>query len=488
MATLPNQAVEDRIFAGLVKVAELVNDGTRPNDAIVKVAREDGLPARDVRLMVNAYNTARTNRQRSQASDVFGKSAEFELADAAAILGEIYPARVKTAAEAALASVVSDDYETPPSDWACRRPTAKLATAVELTYDEPAAPTYERDPDRFLKRAAGALVKLTNEREALHHKLAAAEDEVASAFGELCTYFRHPGCQTLEDVATNATAFYGPGAAALLTKVAEASGCCMASKPVMPLKLKKPKEEKKKPAMPLTIKRSSVLPPMDRSAPPYRDVEQALAAAAKHKTVFDEWTTFEKAAVEAEFALGRATTGSKGESLAADETLSLMKRLGGEKRAFGPLSGPLGAGLSFAAGNSLGGSIMNKLSPKSDDKVKQDAYSDLTDPSHESQLRAVRTQATLHGLMNSPYFEGEDPRQVTELFNNLTKMSPRMADQPLLLESAMKRLMSQGSADPHDLDQLLGIELKQKQRDQLPGDVALSAPGLTPAKPEPRKE
>lgn len=118
---------------------------------------------------------------------------------------------------------------------------------------------------------------------------------------------------------------------------------------------------------------------------------------------------------------------------------------------------------------------MSKLSPKTDDKLKSDAYSDLMDPSHESKLRSIRTQSALHGILNGPYFEGEDPVKVTELFNNLTRLSPRMADQPILLESAMRRLAAQGSADPHDLDQLLGIETKMKTRDRAPKDETTSS-------------
>jgi hypothetical protein len=52
----------------------------------------------------------------------------------------------------------------------------------------------------------------------------------------------------------------------------------------------------------------------------------------------------------------------------------------------------------------------------------------------------------------------------------------------------MRRLMAQGQADPHDLDQLLGIETKIKQRDALPYDVEPLAPALAGKKPELPKE
>lgn len=486
MAKIGKEA-ERKILGGLVEVDTLVRAGTSPSAAIAKVAAAARIPPGHVRLMVNAYNTGRTNRQRSDADDVFDKVAEFELADAAAVLAEIYPATVKTAAATAHAQTVSDEYAAPP-DWAEKR--ARLSRLAGILDDEPQTPksTHPRDPRRFDKKAAGALHKLANQRAELLRRLDADHDKVAADLGSLCRYFRVHGSLPLDAVRENCEALYGAPAAAVFAKVAAMTGTCHADKPVpvAPRRVSlKPPADPPAPS-PRKIKRASALHPVDRLSEPYRTVETLLEAAADYGATLAEAIAFEKGAALAELELGRALAAAEGDvpaPLAADPSLSIARRLRGEKRAFGPLGQAVATGAQLGLGAEAGRSIYQKLSPKSDDKLKQDAFESLTDPSHEARLKSIRSQSILHGVLNGPYFEGEDPRKVADLFNSITRLSPRLADQPIALEAAMKRLAAQGSADPHDLDQLLGIENKLKQRDDLPGGnsaaIGAMAPGLS---------
>lgn len=489
MSTISKEA-EQRILQGLYKVAELVNDGLSPNDAIVKVAREEHIPAGHVKLMVNAYNTGRTNKQRSSGHSLFDKSAEFDLADADTILETIYPKHVKTAEELVGHTVVSDSYALPPS-WLAGQRREKVAT-TNVVFDDAPEPA-PRDPEYFYKRARGYLQGLQRERENLYAGLTEMHDKLASTFGALCHYFRNLDALPFEDVYANASAYFGKAAASILDKVAEYSDTCMS--PKKPVKLKKPAYKEEKPQIVMLKRAHVVKTPLRLGETPYREVEEFITKAAEYQALFEKAAEFEKNAVALELKLGRALAADAA-PLPADATLSIMKRASGikrllvEKQAF-PFGTSIGQGMQFALGQEAGKSIMSRLTPKSDDKLKQDAYEDVSDPSHEAKLRSIRAQATLHGLLNSPYFEGEDPHQVTDLFNKVTHLSPRMAEQPILLEAAMKRLMSQGSADPHDLDQLMGIELKQKQRDDLPsgnpGSVGLLAPKLLPQGATPGK-
>jgi len=90
MSRLSKQT-EQRLTEALEKVATLVSEGEHPNDAIVKVASDAGIPAGHVNLMVTAFNTGRTETQRKIGQDIFEKSAEFDLADAEDILNRMYP-------------------------------------------------------------------------------------------------------------------------------------------------------------------------------------------------------------------------------------------------------------------------------------------------------------------------------------------------------------------------------------------------------------
>lgn len=461
MSRLGKEA-EQRLVRGLENALDLVAGGMSPTDAVVKVAADDRLPPRDVRLLVNAYNTGRTTRQRASGSGPFGKAASFPLADAAAVLAALYPPEVKSAAaREAAESAVSSEYDRAP-DWLDDR-EKRARLAADPGFDA-APPEYPRDPARFEARVDGGRQKLAVARDELAALAGGAHDRVSSAFGDLVDYFRTPGHLPFDDVRLQGEAAFGPAAGPLFAKLAAAL-----TPPPLRVSLDRPEEEeageggegRRRSKRPLRVRRI-VATPMRRRETPYKEVEACLHAAAEYAGLMDRLAAFEKEAARLDLAL--AHSGRDVEPLPADPTLSLTRRLRGEKRA--GLSDTVGKGLEFGLGAQAGSSIMKRIMPKTDDKLKEDAYLDVLDPSHEAKLRGIRAQATLHGLLSSPYFEGEDPRQVADLFNRVVKLSPRLADQPLALEAVMRRYTAQGQADPHDLDQLLGLETKMKQRDE----------------------
>ena len=98
MQTLSKEA-EQKLIAAIEKAAALVNEGLSPNDAIIKSAAAADIPAGHINLMVHAYNTGRTTKQREQGENTIEKSADFQLADAPTVLEALYPKTVKTSAE-----------------------------------------------------------------------------------------------------------------------------------------------------------------------------------------------------------------------------------------------------------------------------------------------------------------------------------------------------------------------------------------------------
>lgn len=454
---------EQKICDGLVRVSELTKSGFSPNEAIAKVASEERIPAGHIRLMASAYNTGKTNRQRSDANSLFDKIAEFELADPKKILLQIFPEQVKTAAEIYTPQVISEQYDYEP-DWMAKQ--AIQGRIGKLDYGPSPSPL-PRDPTRFFKKADGYVQLLNNERSRLDGEARNSWDKVSSAYSELQLYFRQMYASPLDEVRQNAELLFGKAASVIFDKMAMSGSCCMSSKPVPAVKPKK----KTEPVKPVQIKRATITHAVDRSQPPYSCVETIIRESRSYCDQMQKMASFEKTAVELELKLAHALGTKTPVPLAADPTLSILRRHRGEKRAFvGPAMGTLAQGAELGLGAEVSRSIMSKLGPKPEDKLRQDALESLSDPDHDSRLRAIRSQAALHGILNGPYFEGEDPNKVTEIFNNLVHMSPRMADQPLILEAAMRRLAAQGQVDPHDIDQLMGIETKMKQRDRATTD------------------
>ena len=151
---------------------------------------------------------------------------------------------------------------------------------------------------------------------------------------------------------------------------------------------------------------------------------------------------------------------------------SVQPAAGGKSSIMGKISSILDGIPGGLAGGSLA-TLAAGMQPKETDKLKNDAYGALTDPAHESRLRKIRVQAQLHDLLaNDDYLSGEDPRVVTGLHNELSQIAPRAAESPMLMRSLLKRYLSQGGTDPHELAQLTDIEkgLKMRDRPEASGD------------------
>ena len=123
-----SKEAEIKITDSLSEVAELVNSGTNPNEAIAKTASANGIPVGHLELMVRAYNTGRSEAQRQSGGDPMEKLAEFELADLKTVIGLVYPDNVKTASANLRNILVSDTYKRAPEQPKPElKPLAKLA-------------------------------------------------------------------------------------------------------------------------------------------------------------------------------------------------------------------------------------------------------------------------------------------------------------------------------------------------------------------------
>lgn len=445
---------ESRLVDCLEKMAALVEKGSDPTDALVKIARDEDLGPGLVRLMSQAYNNGRTNAQRKSADDLFDKSASFKLADAQAAVRTLYPERVKTAADRHHESAVSDAYSSPPR-WT--RPAEFVKTASVSLVSEAPAP-YPRETDH-VKKAFSILRDGRKQVEEDRRLLSETRDKLASAFEDIKTYFRRVGPSvSVKQAQVNARLMFGPAADVLFKQLSLSDS--------------------------LIEKAASAKAPSPSRAvasqSPYKEIGACIKMARECRRMEESLTGLKKEAAQAarlvndrfvvpdkDYHAGsilrpmvkEAVMGELGEDIANSDMSGRLSN-----------SGPIGGWLGHAAGgaaHALGTQVFNRVLPKDIDKARADTFMDLTSPQHEAKLRNVRAQAVLHDIMaNDEYLSGEHPEKVVKMYNEITKLSPRAADQPMLMRSLLRRYMQQPSVEPHDIDQQLGIENKIKDRDQ----------------------
>ena len=437
-----SKVTEHKLLGYLDKVAEHINEGDTPNKAIVKVARAHSVELGHVRLLSQAYNNARTNQQRKSSDEMGEKIASFELADIQKITDELYPRLFKSAAAVEREEGIADVYNFAPKLKFDRNPQFEKFTKL-AAYDAPKP--YPSEPGRLTKKAHSLLKELNRDFEEKRRLVHATRDKVAAAYDDLVGYFKTSAFHGVSqaDARHNATAFWGHPAKVLMNHIM--------------LDVNEPNRGGDKFAS-----------AMDRSKEPYNLIERCLNLIEKHAQCREDFRKFSK---EADVA---------SERLVAPFLPTIPERIYGSiVKAAGVQPGD--EGLSDVISNAKdivgGGSVgaMQSLVTKNisagmgkpDNKLKTDTYMGVTEPQHEAVLRGLRSQAMLTDMMaNDPFLSGEPPERVMGLYNQITKLSPRAADQPLLMRALLRRYLAQGQVDPHDIDQLAGIEVKLKQRDE----------------------
>lgn len=425
------------LLDAIEKTAELVNDGEHPDAAIAKAASACNVPSGNVHLIVHAYNTGRTNKQRQIGQTTLEKAAEFALASTDKVLELLYPTAEKMASDKKLSdNRVDAAYGYSPRGLLARRQlitTKAASTAIPLV--EKKAEPYARDPLTAETRALGTADRLHRETLVLRREKLAAWDAYVHQFAQLGDYFRRINCLPLAAVQAKAAVLHGPKIHTLFEQlhIAEPNlqklACC---------------------TRPLTQR-------IDATHEPFPLIEQVLQAAEKY------------AAAAASFAKEGTAKYQQAEVLLlpfaqpSAAILSVLDPSYAEKQALG-----MNTVGKVSILKNLYDSTAKGLQGPDEKSMLRGQYEQLTDPHHESELRNIRTQAVLHDLIsNDDVISGYDPQETLHAFNDISQVAPRVVDQRMVLQSLLRKRLAQGAFDPFENDQVLGLESKMKQRDTL---------------------
>lgn len=477
-----SKQAEQRLTESLEKVAALVSEGSHPNEAIVKVATEAGIPAGHVNLMVNAFNTGRTETQRKIGQDILEKSADFDIADAQEILSKMFPAEVKTASQTILETVVSEEYNAPPR-WHTGR-MQKVAYSQELPplttrsgHTVTESPKLDTDPSFGMKKAYCQALDARREVENKRAEISNLQDKLVTSITKLGEYFRQPGCEPFLGVKSNIVRLFGKKAEALFGLL----------------------ETRNKKLVKQAGAGLEFYSPVNFQNLPYKLVKECMDTADKLIEKKAAFEAFEKeAASKAEgslrpFALSQNSHDPRGVLAFADNStlkqatnlvMSLIPGLEDaskitdmDQAAKNPLSaaGPGAAGASFYGGidkviRTQGEDVAKSLF-KTKDQLKQDAMEDINDPVQARELKGIQTSAMLTDLMaNDEIISSFDPDEVVKHYNEISQIAPRAASQEGVVRAVLRKRLEGGKSaiDPHDLKTLLEIENQVKTRDSDP--------------------
>jgi hypothetical protein len=418
----------DRIVDALSKVAELVNDGATPNEAIEKAARQADIPAGHIPLLVNAYNIGRSTRQREDNDDPAEKAADFALADTSEILDRIFPPDLEKAAAATRPDPVDPVYlSSPESFLAARQLRRKMAEAPRTIrlVDQP-PPPLPRSNERALAKAAADERRLAYARDEARRRASSLEMDLRGVFEKLAEDFRTGGNLTVADVRENVGILHGDAGLAVLDHVVR--------------------------MRPSLAKQASAPPRRHRAdrEPVYGQIKRALDLAGELFEAREAHRVFEK--------LARPTPP------AAPARPSILDRM--EKKADpGGLGDKVVGGLTY----NLMSDIYGGWKPPDPDEMVKKQLGRLTTPSHQDAMREIQMQALMHEMLSDDeVLRGHDPHEVSRAYNRISQLVPASAGQPAVVIPAVRKALAQGGMDSFDAKELADThhKLQAPQRPQ----------------------
>lgn len=416
-ALSPNDEGE---LVGAVKSAvALVKAGSTPDEAVEKVARDKSFGPGKIKLVCAAYNTGCQTAQFEANKNILDKLAEFPLADAENVTRKIYGSHEKTSAT----HDVDPSYQLPPP-WVDADRRIKLA-ATGPSVEKQAAHTPE--PLHVVGRTLGDVQRAKHAAEENRRKSAAAMDYLRVKIAELVDYFRQPQYARLpfETVEKAASVYLGTILNPLLNDIYAKAR----------LKEARAGED------------FFLTGPLNLDAPPFSQLRQCVklardinAANAEYDISMQKQAQAQEA-VLAPFAQGPCS-GPPGGALLSSPT---------KEAALLPAA--LGGAMGTIFTRSLGGM------PKPKSELVDDAVGQLESPQHLNELRKIKTQAMLNQMMTDADdpISGYSPDQVLAAFNEISQMTPRLADQPGALRPALRRHLL-GKTEPFEAKEMTDIE------------------------------
>jgi hypothetical protein len=443
---------ERALSSALCKVADCINAGEHPNDAIYKIASQDKIPAGHIPLMVNAYNTGRCLSQIRNGKTVLEKAADFPIAHAKDVLERMYPSKVATPAEEKKASDISPEYQLLPRWFGELRKAAQSVLVKEAAECcEERKPIFPAKPyeEGALRQAQKTKNQLTTTASMKKLAAAKASREAIEAYDELQQYFKYANCIPFPEVRENVSAAVGARGARLMDTLLETNKR-------------------------LTKQAAYQITPVNWSAEPYSLVATCLSAMDRYVAAQGDYLAFHKQAAEQikeafrPFARGdqhtRGSIWAPSQEKQADEVSDLTTM------GLGAMVG--------VAGRELG----EKLSPDKEKEVNKRILK-MEDPYQEDRMNALNTRTMLYDLMvNDPVISGYNPREITQAYNHIREIAPRAAGQRMVAQALLRKYLSQGGAmDPFELSDMLENERRMTMTDAVhPNAVVARAQGKKP--------
>lgn len=434
-----SKEAETKITDSLSEVAELVNSGCSPNEALAKTASSNGVPVGHLELMVRAYNTGRSETQRQAGSDPLEKLAEFELADLKTVIDMVYPDRVKTASSLLRDTLISDAYRRAPEPE-----KVELKPLTKLAADKGAYRPMDQDGLGRTRTISSLIEKIGRNSEKLRADSSQSKDRMMDGINKLASYFRTFGGKPFTVVQNNSVRLFGKKAEALLNILSSSN-----------------KSFKKQAG---TV--ADIAAPVELKAAPYNLIHGCIKSAEIHLNKAASVNYLKK-------VISSAISSAFSDSLPVEYTGSVLD--GMDKKAAGPAM-PQSVTLASRAKDTW--EAARPRESNVGDEIKE--YGFRNDQlAQDMMLKNIRASAAISDLMaNDDIIGAHHPEDVAMHFNEISNISPDSSTNTSIMRPLLRKRLEGGNAaiDPTDVQQMLDIENTRSDTSSLRKDVMSRGP------------
>lgn len=434
---LMSETRQKEVLAKVEEAASLHMGGMSPTEALAKVASEAGYNDHVLQRMVETFNTAKTLQHMRQAPDT-EKAASFELADYDQARAIMFPDD-----EQVVKAAYFDQPEAQAFEDVIPNFHKKAVDTGVLKVDGAPVPRSEaRDLRQAFRKAAGYRTKARKFRkDAEEHQFI-----LESVLRELGNRFKH---------AAHAINWFE------FRKEAEAVGGVLARE------------------------LADIVEEQHGLAQRYRQHKLSMAEDWEEPSVIDD-TTEEHKLMKAAACAARLCSHFGVQSqrwfqkhASTQEALICL----GKTRSPGEKSADVGSSLGLLAlQNQMNQATQNQLAERKPPIITDADLGGDLDVS--SELQKTRMGIALRDMMEEDeviaQHTSEDPAAVTEVMNDLIRVSPELANMPIALRSALRRQLEMGTTEPFELAQLRDLS---KDTQKFQPSVMLDTAPAPPAVP-----
>lgn len=445
---------EQTLSDALVSAIKGVNSGLSQNEALAKSANDHGLTPEFACRMVEAYNASKTVKY-LQSTEGEKRADNFDLADRDSVLKLMYAPATEKVAFVKPASIMPGRFysaQSPKLEKAAEAPKAPTMFAVKL--QDPATKKHKHKKDTTslhttkLSKLSGLQAQFNNMGAEIRMELRHAKDQIYKAACTLESVLRIPGHEPFEEIEKRVISTYGQLGKKAMDIVwsmtdFERFGEKRASQPDRLLVL-------------------GVGPAYDAA----RDMMSWVEKAARIDHEMKEWEAKSKQVQKLLPESSGQQPGGTGATFVSDPSMprrpataplvDVAKATGegaqGKNDPEKTAAAPEAPGFSTDPAK-----ILNQITQKPE-------VPSLFDPMHEAKLRSIRAKLVVNDMIsNDPVLSAYAPEHVMTAYNEIARMAPGIATEPIVMRSLIGRsLQTGGRMEPSEIKQLLESEQAQR--------------------------